>query len=579
MKNLPITLKIASGFVAIIAMFIIVVSTTSTNIISLNENTEWLQKSHEMIALTELVLADTKDAELAQRGYLITGSDTYLKPYSNAIENVSIHLDSLMVLTSNSPELQKRVVKIDDLVGQMLIVLEESINLRKDSGFEASKKAMMSGISSRTMSQIRIFQLDLIKYEKKLLTQRQEASDKSVKRSQMINLWLLIIAAFIITVSMILVNQTIVNPLKRLSIKSRQMAQGNLTNEFNKDNRTDEIGLLALSFKIMQENFLKKAQQAEEIAKGNLTINVTPLSESDAFGYAFSSMTEMLNSQMLEIQQGVNVLSTASTEMMAVMSQLSSGSAETASSVSQTTATIEEIKQTTEVANQKANEVTNSSRELASVSKSGNESVQSSIAGMNNIKVQMESIAAIVIQLSEKSHKIGEIANTVNDIAEQSNLLAVNAAIEAAKAGEEGKGFAVVAQEIKNLASRSKASTVEIRSILTDIQKEIGGAVMATEQGGKVIDENLNQSSHTSKTISLLAANAEEALQANMMISASSQQQLVGMEQIANAMESIKEASAQNVNSTKQAEISVSELTELGDRLINLLSRYSLRES
>jgi methyl-accepting chemotaxis protein len=108
-----------------------------------------------------------------------------------------------------------------------------------------------------------------------------------------------------------------------------------------------------------------------------------------------------------------------------------------------------------------------------------------SIEGMKKIQTQMESIAESVVKLSEQSQAIGEIIASVNDLAEQSNLLAVNAAIEAAKAGEQGKGFAVVAQEVKSLAEQSKQATSQVRTIFNDIQKATTAAVLATEQGAR----------------------------------------------------------------------------------------------
>ena len=102
---------------------------------------------------------------------------------------------------------------------------------------------------------------------------------------------------------------------------------------------------------------------------------------------------------------------------------------------------------------------------------------------MNHIREQMESIADSVVRLSEQGQAISEIIATVNDIAEESNLLAVNAAIEATRAGEFGKGFAVVAQEVKSLAEQSRQATAQVRTILMEVQKATSAAVMATEQG------------------------------------------------------------------------------------------------
>ncbi len=105
------------------------------------------------------------------------------------------------------------------------------------------------------------------------------------------------------------------------------------------------------------------------------------------------------------------------------------------------------------------------------------------MGGMNRIREQMEGIAESIVRLSEQSQAIGEIIATVNDLAEQSNLLAVNAAIEAAQAGEQGKGFAVVAQEVRSLAEQSKQATAQVRGILSDIQKATSAAVHGDRTG------------------------------------------------------------------------------------------------
>ena len=197
---------------------------------------------------------------------------------------------------------------------------------------------------------------------------------------------------------------------------------------------------------------------------------------------------------------------------------------------------------------------------------------------MNRIREQMDLIAMSIVRLTEQSQAIGEIISTVNDIAEQSNLLAVNAAIEAAKAGEQGRGFAVVAQEVKSLAEQSKKATAQVRAILGDVQKATGAAVTAAEKGSKVVDAGVKQSQEVSEAIRQLSDNIAEAAQASTQIAASGQQQSLGMDQVAQAMESIKVASTQNMAGTKQAEVAARGLHEMGERLRLMVARYKLEE-
>ena len=282
-------------------------------------------------------------------------------------------------------------------------------------------------------------------------------------------------------------------------------------------------------------------------------------------GLAFGAL--LTRSITRQLRETIVQLSSSSSEILATTTQVAAGAAETATAVSETTATVEEVKQTAQVSSQKAKYVSESAQKVAQVSQAGRKSVEEATQGMHRIQEQMESITGSIVRLSEQSQAIGEIIATVNDMAEQSNLLAVNAAIEAARAGEQGKGFAVVAQEVKSLAEQSKQATAQVRTILGDIQKATGAAVLATEQGSKAVEAGVKRSAEAGESIRLLADGIAEAAQAATQIAASSQQQMAGMDQVALAMQNIKQASSQNVAGTKQAEVAARQLHELGQKL------------
>lgn len=274
-----------------------------------------------------------------------------------------------------------------------------------------------------------------------------------------------------------------------------------------------------------------------------------------------------------QLRESIAQLSSSAAEILATTTQVASGAAETATAVSQTTATVDEVKQTAQLASQKARYVMESAQKASTVSVAGRAAVGDAVKGMHRIQEQMESVAESIVRLSEQSQAIGEIIATVNGLAEQSNLLAVNAAIEATRAGEQGKGFGVVAQEIRSLAGQSKQATAQVRTILGDIQKATSAAVLATEQGSKAVEAGVRQTGETGESIRLLAESINEAAQAATQIAASSQQQMVGMDQVAMAMESINLASTQNVAGTRQAEAAAQGLHELGQRLTDLVGR------
>jgi methyl-accepting chemotaxis protein len=275
-----------------------------------------------------------------------------------------------------------------------------------------------------------------------------------------------------------------------------------------------------------------------------------------------------------ETRDTAGVLAASTSDILAAASQVAAASAETATAISQTTSTVEEMKQTAQVTAAKARQVSDTAQRTAEISQGGRKSVEESVEAMHRIQEQMESIAESIVRLSEQGQAIGEIITTVNDLAEQSNLLAVNAAIEAAKAGEQGKGFAVVAQEVRSLAEQSKQATAQVRAILGDVQKATGAAVMSAEQANRAVERGVKLSGEAGESIRVLAESIAEAAGAASQIAASAQQQLVGMDQAVLAIQNIRDASTQNVASTRQTEDAAQKLHELGLKLKALVDQY-----
>jgi methyl-accepting chemotaxis protein len=318
---------------------------------------------------------------------------------------------------------------------------------------------------------------------------------------------------------------------------------------------------------------------AQQIATGDLTVKVQVSEGRDEVGQLLRALEAMVNAWkqlMKETNSGIVTLSSAASEILAGTMQSSAGATETAAAVSETTATVEEVKQTALLASQKARMVSDAAQKAAQTAEAGRKSIEDSMEGMGSIQQQMESIAETIVRLSESSQAIAEIIATVSGLAEQSNLLAVNAAIEAAKAGDHGKGFSVVAQEVKDLADQSKQATRQVRQILNDIQKAVSAAVMTTEQGSRTVASGVEQTTEAGNAIRMLAESISDAAQAAAQIAASSQQQLAGMDQVAMAMENIKQVSAENAAGAKQSEQSAQNLHELGQKLRQVSERFRL---
>lgn len=364
-----------------------------------------------------------------------------------------------------------------------------------------------------------------------------------------------------------------VNSLKEMAVVANQISTGDLSMAFEPKSEKDVMGNALLK---MVTRLSELAEIANQIALGNLLVNVDPKSHEDVMGNALEMMINSLRNITADIIEGVNVIASASSEIMASTAQVASSATETATSINETSASVEEVKQSSLLANEKVKIVSEATQNTVVISENGINAVEESIYGMSRIQEQVESIAQSLIRLSEQSQAIGEIIASVNDLAEQSNLLAVNAAIEAAKAGDQGKGFAVVAQEVKILAEQSKEATSQVRSILNDIMKATNSAVMATEQGSKAVELGVVQSKEAGETIRQMAEHIETAAQSALQIQVASQQQMTGMDQIAIAMDNIRKASEQNVTGTREVESTVQNLHDLGQRLKNTVARFKI---
>ncbi len=533
-----IGVKIGSGFalgLAILVVLGVLSYRDTTGLIASAENVKHTYKILEELAQIIKVMTD---AETGERGYIITGEDAYLDPYNTAVGEASATLKDLQQLIL-VPSLQKKLDDLVPLVTTRLDIAKAEIDARRTNGFKAALGMVQSGQGKKIMDEIRQVIAAIADEENGLLKERDAASKASAGVTISFILYGVPFAFVLLAIVGLLLIRNISIPLGVITRTAEKIAQGDLQSNLEMRSRQDEIGLLSKAFAEMVTNLRRMTQ---------------------------------------ELQEGIGMLGTSASEILATTTQIATGAAETATGVSETTTTVEEVKQTAQVASQKAKSVMDGAQRSIQISQTGRKSVEETQAGMNRIREQMEFIAGSIVRLSEQSQAIGEIIATVNDLAEQSNLLAVNAAIEAAKAGEQGKGFAVVAQEVKSLAEQSKQATAQVRGILGDVQKATSAAVMATEQGSKVVEAGVKQSAEVSEAIRQLGESIAEAAQSSTQIAASSQQQVVGMDQVAQAMESIKVASAQNVAGAKQAEAAARQLHDLGEKLKQLVARYHLGE-
>jgi methyl-accepting chemotaxis protein len=568
--------KIAAGFGLALIVFVIVGVISYQSTAQLIDASDLTEHTYEVMSQLDQTLSSLQDVETGQRGYLLVGEESYLEPYQAGLISVDKSLQEIRRLTADNPRQQQRLDPLSRLVKERLASARETIDLRRSGKGDVALQVIKGGKDKSLMDEIRKAVGEMKSEELDLLHKRTNQAQSNASRTKwsialgtFFALALSVLAAFVIT-------RNIARPLQSLTTVAERITTGDLNVNVSPNGRGDEVGILMRSFDRMAQSLSTMAGAAKQIADGDLRTAVAPQSANDVLGNAFARMSDNLREQIRGLIEGANTLGSAASEIVATTAQLASAATESATAVSETTTTVEEVRQTAEVASQKAKYVSDNAQKAAQTSASGRKSAEDVAVAMDRIRQQMEAIAESMVRLSEQSQAIGQIIATVEDLSAQSNLLAVNAAIEAAKAGEHGKGFGVVAQEVKSLAEQSKQATNQVRTILSDIQRATTAAVMATEQGSKAVEAGERQTGAAAESIQALGGSITEAAQVATQIAASSQQQLVGMEQVAVAMESIKQASTQNVASAKQLEGAARNVDDLGRRLKEMVAGYKV---
>jgi methyl-accepting chemotaxis protein len=579
MMRFSIRIQLLGIFLLVVAAMILIGWQGIAGMMYMKESIHDIYNDHfqpaEMVSDANVGLSEWTHTLL---GHVIADDTRAMDEYEQILlEQKGVVLESLQELYKLEHETDDIEAgrKLEDAFRAALPLSEQMVGLsRAGKTREASlfyQKELKSAIDG-----LEIDMAEFHEHQDKEISEANDAAREYQKRGMNRIMWIFGISFAVVFGICIYIANKIIFSVNQMVRVATDVAEGDLTVNLPSDSRRDEIGDLTEAFRKMIRSLKEMSGVADQISKGNLTVDVKPQSEKDILGNSFSEMAINLRTAIMEIREAVDIVTTSASEIMASTAQVVAGATETATAVNQTTSTVEEVKQTALVATEKAGDVSDRAENSIQVSKNGRDSVDRVIEGMNLINRHTESIAESIVRLSEQNQTISEIIATVNDFAEQSNLLAVNAAIEASKAGERGKGFMVVAHEIKNLAEQSKQATSHVRTILNDIQKATSAAVMVTEQGSKAVEAGSSQSVDTGKAISIMSDSISESAQAAMQITASIKQQSVGMDQVAQAMENIKQASQQNVSAVKQVESSAHNLHGLGQKLQELVETYKV---
>jgi len=317
---------------------------------------------------------------------------------------------------------------------------------------------------------------------------------------------------------------------------------------------------------------------AAAVAAGDLTARVGTEGTAEIADLAasFAAMIEQLQATLSDLRDSSTALEKGAHDILGSLSRQAAMSAEQAAAINETSTTALEISQTSKQATEHADSVIEMTKRSDELSHEGLETVEEAVRASANLGEQVTRIAATMGGLAERTLQVGEIITSVKDLAEQSNLLALNASIEATKAGEHGRGFAVVAMEMRNLAEQSKQAAVQIRAILQEIQRSARDAASATDEGAKRASGAMSLARNAGEAIEGLAMVIRESAVAARQIANNTRQQTIGVDQMVVAITELSRAINESAEGTRKIESGTLALTEVSRRLGEAVRRYRM---
>ncbi|MER3405589.1 MAG: hypothetical protein C4289_10920, partial [Chloroflexota bacterium] len=545
-----------------------------------------------MIDLANEALSALVDMESGYRGFLITGRDESLEPYNAGKPRYQARLDQLIKETSDNPaqvrrwqDLQQRSANWQNTVTEPGIKLRRVVTEGKDTltdivNFEAS------GEGKKQFDVMRAVFAEAIATERALLDSRskeQVAANETLQRVIVFGTLLALLSS--IAIAMFL-SRTLAFEVAQIGAAARQiaredlpsfvaaaraMAAGDLTHSVTmraarvQVSSKDELGEMAGDFNQMIDGLQEAGAAFAEMSAGlrelvtQVQASANNLAEtSEQLGAAAGqtgAAVQQVTSAIQNVAQGaqeqsgaVRDTNQAMTQLSATISEVARYAAEGARTAETTATTASQMAANVEQVAAAASQQTRASAEQ------GAQAVRQAVASMAQIQQVVDQAAARVAELGALGQRIHAVVETIDDIAEQTNLLALNAAIEAARAGEHGKGFAVVADEVRKLAERSQRETRAIAELIAQVQQATSDAVTAMQNGSQAVNEGSARAEQAGAALADILRAVESTVKQVGEIAAAVQEMAASSREVASAMQSMHALIEQTTASAQQME-------------------------
>jgi len=371
-----------------------------------------------------------------------------------------------------------------------------------------------------------------------LLSEIDEAEAFAPIRSLLVQtVWIGVLIAVLAAVAGYFAARGIASPIRRVSELAGKVGQGELTVELSDEfkKRSDEVGALTESFQ---------------------------------------KMVDALRGQTAEIGQAVNVVSASSREIAAGSRQQVTNLSQSATALNQMAATTEEFKTSIQEFADRARSVLEAAQETAKQAAEGISLTRQSATRSEDVRSHSETAGESVLSLVEHMQRIGEITSAVNEIAEQTKLLALNASIEAARAGEGGRGFAVVATQVRELANQSKQAALRIDALIGETQKSTQNVVGRIEEGSRLSDQTAELAETMAERFQRIADSIGQTAEAVKQIAAGAQQQEKGVVELAQGMTEVNTGAKESLAAAEQTQKSIAAIDQRLTALNDSMARF-----